>query len=97
MTWLGCGHAVPLLNHSPVSPGAPQSPTCRVRCDAALALAGLRDEEGAPAGLPALLDFYRRSYFLPSADGSEPATPRSVAIADPSEYFVAQAVVTAGG
>ena len=44
------------------------------------------------AGLPALLDFYRRHYFLPASE-----VPRSVAIADPSEYFVAQAVATAGG
>ena len=68
-----------------------------MRCDAALALAGLRDGEGGPAGLPALLDFYRRAYFLPpSEEDGEWATPRSIAIADPSEYFVAQAVVTAG-
>ena len=44
------------------------------------------------AGLPALLDVYRRHYFLPASE-----VPRSVAIADPSEYFVAQAVATAGG
>lgn len=38
-----------------------------------------------------LLDFYRGAYFHPGTDA-----PRTVAIADPSEYFVAQAVVTAG-
>ncbi len=43
------------------------------------------------AGLPVLLDFYRGAYFHPGTDA-----PRTVAIADPSEYFVAQAVVTAG-
>ncbi|KAL4420393.1 hypothetical protein ABPG75_010049 [Micractinium tetrahymenae] len=61
-----------------------------VRCDAAMALAGLRDEQGQAAGLPVLLDFYRGAYFHPGSDA-----PRTVAIADPSEYFVAQAVVTA--
>ena len=120
----------------------------RVRCDAALALAGLRDEQGQavgecgrlcrwmrpeiylqasvrcfgghgrlllqvcsafecvplptappplspppphPAGLPLLLDCYRRCYFLPGSD-----LPASICVADPSAYLVAQAVVTAG-
>jgi hypothetical protein len=43
------------------------------------------------AGLAPLLAFYRGAYFHPGAE-----VPRSVAIADPSEYYVAQAVVTAG-
>jgi len=45
-------------------------------------------------GLAPLLDFYKAAYFLPSC---ETLVPRTVAIADPSEYYVAQAVVTAGG
>lgn len=45
----------------------------------------------APAGLQFLLDFYRGAHFHPGTDA-----PRTVAIADPSEYLVAQAVVTAG-
>lgn len=44
-----------------------------------------------PAGLPVLLEFYKGAYFHPGSD-----VPRTVAIADPSEYYVAQAVVTAG-
>lgn len=47
------------------------------------------------AGLAALLEFYRHNYFLPTTDGSDPATPQSIVVSDPSEYFVAQAVVTA--
>lgn len=82
---------------SQASPRTPLLPCARrVRCDAALALAGLRDGEGGPAGLPSLLDFYRSHYFLAAEDGGERTTPACVAVSDPSEYFVAQAVVTAG-
>ena len=38
-----------------------------------------------------LLSFYKEAFFHPGTD-----VPRTVACADPSEYFVAQAVVTAG-
>jgi hypothetical protein len=42
--------------------------------------------------LPLLLEFYKSQYFVPG----EEDVPRSIAIADPSEYYVAQAVATAG-
>lgn len=45
------------------------------------------------AGLALLLEFYKSQYFIPG----EEDVPRSIGIADPSEYYVAQAVATAGG
>jgi hypothetical protein len=140
---------LPCLLRAPLLP----APSLRsIRCDAAMALAGLRDEMGQPvgeespawqslvtrlckvlsviplcrmrlacrlschsrrpsldqgqslplstflrrcrhaAGLPLLLEFYKSQYFVPG----EEDVPRSIAIADPSEYYVAQAVATAG-
>ena len=74
---------LPPVHRPRTLPSRPHAPPCHAPPPAPL------------AGLPALLEFYRQSYFLPTGDGSEPTTPQSIAIADPSEYFVAQAVVTA--
>lgn len=66
-----------------------------VTCGPAMSVLDCLLRSASHAGLPTLLEYYRSSYFLPTSDGSDPVTPQSIAVSDPSEYFVAQAVVTA--
>ncbi|GAB4818075.1 hypothetical protein N2152v2_005121 [Parachlorella kessleri] len=64
----------------------------RVRQDAAVALAAIRDTEGNTPGLDTLLRFYKERHYDKSAD---PPCPKPTPVTDPAEYLVAQAVVAA--
>lgn len=76
---------------------------CRVRMEAARALAGLRCDGDFPLGLLVLMDFYKERYWdlkllVKGENGEEDVldeTVKSTSFTDIGEYYVAQAVVEA--
>ncbi|KAG7671697.1 hypothetical protein Ndes2526B_g07413 [Nannochloris sp. 'desiccata'] len=69
---------------------------CRVRMEAAKALANLRCDGDYPLGLPVLLNFYKKRYWDLAKEGTEEEdTVKSTTFTDVGEYLVAQSVVKA--
>jgi transcription initiation factor TFIID subunit 2 len=69
---------------------------CRVRMEAAKALANLRCDGDYPLALPVLLNFYKTRYWDMAKQGTdEEDTVKSTTFSDVGEYYVAQAVVQA--
>jgi len=67
---------------------------CRVRMEAAKALANLRCDGDYPLGLPVLLNFYKKRYWDLAKEGTEEEdTVKSTTFTDVGEYLVAQSVV----